>query len=151
MGRVEQTSFLAQSLNRPRSGPNRHPTLDTSMPATCSSVCVNGRRVCCACPPCRARVLTIRRALLPSPRAIERPSQSQSTLPTPSTHPHSLCLCPGSSLLQNGHADSQPPWAPVLLHCSFLQRRSEACGSACAQAHSRRSPASCCRQLAMAA
>ena len=43
MGRVEQSSLLAQSPNRPVWSPKTRPTWATSLPDTCSVECLNGR------------------------------------------------------------------------------------------------------------
>jgi len=52
MGQVEQSSFLAQSTNRPVRSPKTRPTWATSLPDTCSIKCLNGRHASRTWQPC---------------------------------------------------------------------------------------------------
>jgi len=118
-GRAWQTSFLAHDPNRPRNGPNRHPTLAIPSPATCSCLCFKGRRVSGTWRPCREHPPP----LLPPPSRFflglrmwrsTRAAPPSSSTPSTISHVASHSSAPQNRHHRHGlHTEQQSPSWPL--------------------------------------
>jgi hypothetical protein len=109
--------FLVHVQIQSRSGPNRHPTLTTSLPATCSAKCVQGQHVFWTWRPCMDTTRPPPLLLSPAPlctqrRAPERP-------PHPPPLPHSISLAWSFSKHRHG---KPPPSSSFCPCCCCLSR-----------------------------
>ena len=113
---------MAHVQIRSRSGPNRHPTLTTSLPATCSAKCVQGQHVFWTWRPCMDTTRPPPLLLSPAPlctqrRAPERP-------PHPPPLPHSIFLAWIFLFCLWQHARRAPPWQASPARASATASRS---------------------------